>query len=75
MEVSTSQLVGEGVAVAVIITVMFIIIHVAMMQYNEPMAMGHAGIFGGVALAAFLAHLALEVTGGNAKFIEMRTKP
>jgi hypothetical protein len=67
-----STIAGEGVIVALILVVIFTIIHMFAMAVFPAHAMEHSGMFAAVAVAGFLTHIILEITGGNDKYCEKK---
>jgi uncharacterized membrane protein YhaH (DUF805 family) len=68
----TPLIAGEGIVVALILVVIFTIIHMLAMAVFPAHAMEHSGMFAAVALTGFLTHIILEISGGNDKYCKNR---
>jgi hypothetical protein len=69
---SAPQLAAEAGIVAVVVMILYMVLHFIIMQVDDKFAMSHLGM----AVAAFLTglsgHLLFEATGLNDKFINYR---
>jgi hypothetical protein len=55
----------KSLIIALVVTVVFIILHVIFMQVDKKLSMSHGGIFATVFVAAVLAPLLSELSGLN----------
>ena len=57
----------KAIVIALVVTVVFVVLHVIFMQADKKLSMSHGGIFATVFVAAILAPLLSDLTGLNKK--------